>query len=229
MNWQNTEQNVQCSSLSLYRQTVYSGQYSGHCVLLVLLIEWLLFIIRQYIWLCVDRLLVAAVSNWLTAFSGVLLKKLMFLQLVTQFPSYCKSNCSSLCSQQPLSWQFNYTRPVYFPAPFYFLKISFNNFILSMPSSSKCLLSLCSPQITLYALSSSIPPKCPHTSHLLIQSPSHIQSAVQIMKLLTMHLSPPGFPLAHWGSRESRRKPRVGTISPKYLTKAHEGSDPESE
>ena len=42
-------------------------------------------------------------------------------------------------------------------------------------------------------------------------------------------MSPPGFPLAHWGSRESRRKPRVGTISPKYLTKAHEGSDPESE
>jgi len=37
-NWQNTEQNVQCSSLSLYRQTVYSGMYSGHCVVLVLLI-----------------------------------------------------------------------------------------------------------------------------------------------------------------------------------------------
>jgi len=37
-----TEQNVQCSSLSLYRQTVYSG----HCVVLVLLIEWLLFIIN---------------------------------------------------------------------------------------------------------------------------------------------------------------------------------------
>jgi hypothetical protein len=45
-NWQNTEQNVQYSSLSLYRQTVYSGKYSGHCVVLVLLIEWLLFIIR---------------------------------------------------------------------------------------------------------------------------------------------------------------------------------------
>ena len=45
-NWQNTEQNVQCSSLSLYRQIVYSGKYSGHCVVLVLLIEWLLFIIR---------------------------------------------------------------------------------------------------------------------------------------------------------------------------------------
>ena len=27
--------------------------------------EWLLFIIRQYSWLCADRLLVAAVSNWL--------------------------------------------------------------------------------------------------------------------------------------------------------------------
>jgi hypothetical protein len=40
-----TEQNVQCSNLSLYRQTVYSGKYSGHFVLLVLLIEWLLFII----------------------------------------------------------------------------------------------------------------------------------------------------------------------------------------
>ena len=37
-----TEHTVQCSSLSLYRQTVYSG----HCVLLVLLTEWLLFIIR---------------------------------------------------------------------------------------------------------------------------------------------------------------------------------------
>ena len=33
-NWQNTEQNVQCSSLSLYLQTVYSGKYSGHCVVL---------------------------------------------------------------------------------------------------------------------------------------------------------------------------------------------------
>jgi hypothetical protein len=42
-NWQNTEQNVQCSSLSLYRQTVYRGKYSGYCVVLVLLIERLLF------------------------------------------------------------------------------------------------------------------------------------------------------------------------------------------
>ena len=45
-NWQNTEQNVQCSSLSLYRKTAYSGQYSGHCVLLVLLVEKYLFVIR---------------------------------------------------------------------------------------------------------------------------------------------------------------------------------------
>ena len=37
-----TEQPVQYSSLSLYRQTVYSG----HCVVLVLLIEWLLFVMR---------------------------------------------------------------------------------------------------------------------------------------------------------------------------------------
>ena len=67
-NWQNTEQNVQCSSLSLYRQTVYSGQYSGHCVVLVLLIEWLLFIVRQYIWLCVDKLLVVQwATDWLHA------------------------------------------------------------------------------------------------------------------------------------------------------------------
>jgi len=37
-----TEHKVQCSSLSLYRQTVYSR----HCVVLVLLTEWLLFIMR---------------------------------------------------------------------------------------------------------------------------------------------------------------------------------------
>ena len=65
-NWQNTEKNIQCSSLSLYRQTVYSGKYSGHCVVLVLLTEWLLLIVQQYIWFYVDKLLVASVSNWLT-------------------------------------------------------------------------------------------------------------------------------------------------------------------
>ena len=72
-NWRNTEQNVQCSSLALYRQTVYSGQYSGHCA--VGATDWMVVVHNTInIWLCVERLLVAAVSNWLTARSRFLLK-----------------------------------------------------------------------------------------------------------------------------------------------------------
>ena len=93
----------------------------------------------------------------------------MFLQLVKEFPSFFKPSCSLPCSQQPISWPLSYTRPVYFPAPFYFLKISFNSFVLSMPSSSKWLLSLRSPQITLYAplflYNFQMPPHISHFSY----------------------------------------------------------------
>ena len=74
----------------------------------------------------------------------------MFLQIVKEFPSLCKPKCTLPCSQQPISRPLSQTSPVYFLSSFYFLKIILNNSILSLPSSSKWLLSLRSPQIILY-------------------------------------------------------------------------------
>ena len=104
----------------------------------------------------------------MTAWSGVLLKKLMFIKPLKKFPSFCETKIFITVLTTAHQQTIILTKPVYFPAPFYILKISFNNFVFFMPISSKIILQLRSPQIILYALSSPIHSKCPHTSH-----PSH--------------------------------------------------------